>query len=224
MMSDLPQPCSALLAAAGNEALLVLAAAGAVSVVFLVVLLVVVKRMLIVCPPNRVAVLSGRPHRRPDGTIVGYRVIRGGRVMRLPFIERIDFLDLSGIPLEIRVREAWTRGASEAIAVELSASVKISSDPVRVHHAVERFLGRDRADVERVVRDTLEGCARAVLATVTPDEVRSDRVRFEQAVFEEAAPQCNKLGIDLEGLNLLRIGAADDGGSGRSPMAVPVGV
>jgi flotillin len=224
MPTGLPHPCAALLAAAGNEALIVLAAAAAMTVVFLIVLLVVVRRLLIVCPPNRLAVISGRPHRRPDGTIVGYRLCRGGRVIRLPILERVDFLELSSIALAIRVQGVRMRDTPEPIDAELSARVKVSSDPVRVHDAVERFLGREQVEVALVARETLEGGVRAVLAQLTLDDVRSDRIRFEQAVVEEIDGDCAKLGIEIDGLRLVRIGPAAEVPPGPSPMTVPDGV
>ncbi len=45
-----------------------------------VVLLIIstVRSLIIICPPNRVAVISGRSRQLSDGRTVGYRAIRGG--------------------------------------------------------------------------------------------------------------------------------------------------
>ena len=42
-----------------------------------------VRSLIIICPPNRVAVISGRSRQLSDGRTVGYRAIRGGRTLRV---------------------------------------------------------------------------------------------------------------------------------------------
>ena len=42
-----------------------------------VILLSVVRSCMYIVPPNQLLVLSGRTHRRPDGAVVGYRVVHG---------------------------------------------------------------------------------------------------------------------------------------------------
>ena len=62
-----------------------------------------VKSLIIICPPNRVAVVSGRTRALSDGRSVGYRVIKGGRTLRIPLVEKVDYMDLNTIPIEVSV-------------------------------------------------------------------------------------------------------------------------
>lgn len=67
-----------------------------IPVVVLVVLLAVLfalwllSRNYIKVPPNQAAVISGRSRRLADGTTVGYRLVRGGATLILPFLEKVD--------------------------------------------------------------------------------------------------------------------------------------
>ncbi len=44
--------------------------------------------------PNRVLIVSGRQHVRPDGTRRGFRIVRGGGTFVIPVIEKADSLSL----------------------------------------------------------------------------------------------------------------------------------
>ena len=57
--------------------LIVLLAVGVV--VGLLLLFWIISRFLVICTPNEVLVISGRSHRLPDGSTVGYKVLHGGR-------------------------------------------------------------------------------------------------------------------------------------------------
>ncbi len=63
---------------------LVVAAIVLVMIAFVVV--AAVKSLIVICPPNKVAVISGRDRILPDGRKVGYRTIKGGRDFRKPII------------------------------------------------------------------------------------------------------------------------------------------
>ena len=53
--------------------------------------------------PNAVAVLSGRRRKLSDGRVVGYRMVRGGAALRIPLLEKVEYLHLNvlTIPLEM---------------------------------------------------------------------------------------------------------------------------
>ena len=55
-------------------------------------------------------------------------------------------------------------------------NIKITSEADLVGNAIERFMGRDIREIQRVGKETLEGHLRGVLATLTPEEVNEDRL------------------------------------------------
>lgn len=165
------------------------------------------KRFMVVGKPNEVLVLSGRDHKLPDGTVVGYRVVHGGRTIRWPIIEQIQRVDLRLMPIQINIRGAYSEGGIP-LDVHAIANVKVSSRPGIVRNAIERFLGRDRKEILRVAQETLEGNLRGVLATLTPEEVNENRLKFATELAKEAEPDLEKLGLEIETLKIQNV--ADD--------------
>ncbi|MEZ5165351.1 MAG: hypothetical protein R2695_02270 [Acidimicrobiales bacterium] len=77
-----------------------------------ILLVMIINSLIIICPPNRVAIISGRDRTLSDGRVVGYRILRGGRTIRIPILERVAWMDLNTIPLEVSVTNAYSRAPS----------------------------------------------------------------------------------------------------------------
>ena len=52
------------------------------SVIGLTVFIAIVRQFLYICRPNEVLLFAGRKHRLPDGSEVGYKVVRRGWALR----------------------------------------------------------------------------------------------------------------------------------------------
>merc|ERR1739838_832379 len=61
----------------------------------------------------------------------------------------------------------------------------------------EQFLGKTAHQIEEVILQTLEGHLRAILGTLTVEEIYQDRDRFAQLVREVASPDVGKMGIEI---------------------------
>jgi flotillin len=57
----------------------------------------------------------------------------------------------------------------------------------------------------QIAKDTLEGNLRGVLATLTPEEVNEDRLKFAQQLIEEADEDLKKLGLELDTLKIQNV-------------------
>ncbi|HVV87449.1 MAG TPA: SPFH domain-containing protein, partial [Kofleriaceae bacterium] len=184
--------------------LLVIAALAVLTIV------IVVARLTYICPPNEVLIFSGR-HRQLEGSgrTVGYRVIQGGRSVRIPLIEIVDRMSLSNMIIELRVQGAYSKGGIP-LNVQGVANVKVSSQATALANAVERFLGRSREEIMQVARETLEGNLRGVLATLTPEEVNHDRDKFAAELLHEADADLARLGLELDTLKIQHV--SDDKG------------
>ena len=66
--------------------------------------------------------------------------------------------------------------------------VKIMKNPELLHTASEQFLGKKEHEIKSTVLQTLEGHLRAILGTLTVEEVYKDRDQFASLVREVAAP------------------------------------
>jgi flotillin len=170
----------------------------------LLLLLVIYRYLLRICRPNEILIFSGRKHRTADGRTVGYRVVFGGRGVRVPVVETVDRMDVSLISVPIAVTGAYSEGGIP-LTVHAIANIKVSTDRRFVGNAIERFLGKDRVEIARVVKETLEGHLRGVLATLTPEELNEDRLKFARQLESSAGPDLEKLGLELDVLKIQHV-------------------
>jgi flotillin len=154
--------------------------------------------------PNVVAVFSGRRRKLADGRIVGYRMVRGGAALRIPLLEKVDYLTLNVMTIPLEIKRAYTlKGVP--MSVKAVANVKIRSDETSLHAAAERFLGITHDNMQRVIFQTLEGHLRSILGTLTVEEVNSDRGSFAQKLTSEAAADLEKMGLGVDVLTIQEV-------------------
>jgi len=177
---------------------------GGVLAVVILAILASIRSLIIICPPNRVAVISGRSRKLSDGRTVGYRAIRGGRTLRVPLLERVSWMELNTIPIEVSVQNAYSRGAIP-LHVQGIANVKVSSVEGLLQNSVERFLEVPQSEIAEIAKETLEANLRGVLATLTPEEVNEDRLKFAQTLIEEADDDIKTLGLELDVLKIQNV-------------------
>jgi flotillin len=159
--------------------------------------------------PNTVAVLSGRKRKLPDGRIVGYRMVRGGAALRIPLLEKVDYLSLNVLTIPLEIKRAYTlKGVP--VSVKAVANVKIRSDETSLHAAAERFLGMTPDNIQKVIFQTLEGHLRSILGTLTVEEVNSDRQSFAQKLTSEAAADLEKMGLGVDVLTIQEVSDEED--------------
>ncbi len=170
----------------------------------LITVLFIVRSLIIICPPNRVAIVSGRKRKTADGRSVGFRTVKGGMFIRIPLIEQVSWMDLNNIPLEVSVLNAYSKGAIP-LNVQGIANVKVSSSDSLLANSVERFLNVPHQSIAQIAKETLEANLRGVLATLTPEEVNEDRLKFSQVLIEEADDDIKTLGLELDVLKIQNV-------------------
>jgi flotillin len=181
-----------------------------IPIVVLVVLLSVFiavwlfSRNYIKVAPNSAAVFSGRRRQLPDGSVVGYRLVKGGAALRIPLLEKVDYLSLNVMTLPLEIHRAYTL-QGVPVSVKAWANVKIKSDDISLQAAAERFLGMAIVEVEKVIFQTLEGHLRAILGTLTVEEINNDRQSFAQKLTIESASDLERMGIGLDVLTIQEI-------------------
>lgn len=160
----------------------------------------IINNLLYICQPNEVLVFSGT---RGEGGR-GYRSVKGGRSVRVPFFERVDRLDLTNMIIDVSVQGAYSKGGIP-LTVQGVANVKIAGfDPV-LGNAVERLLGKGRDDVMRIAKEVLEGNLRGVLAQLTPEAVNEDKIAFAEKLLDEAEPDLARLGLVLDTMKIQNV-------------------
>lgn len=178
-------------------------------VLALVALVMVVKRVLYVCQPSEVLVFSGRRREAGNGRLAGYRIIRGGRGIRVPLFETVDKMDLTNMIIEVRVQNAYSKGGIP-LSVQGVANIKVPGEEPLLNNCLERFLGQSREEIMKIARETLEGNLRGVLAGLTPEQVNKDKEEFAAKLAEEAEQDLSRLGLVVDTLKIQNV--SDDVG------------
>ena len=148
--------------------------------------------------------ISGRTRTLSDGRTVGYRILKGGRTLRIPILEKVSWMDLNTIPLEVSVTNAYSKGAIP-LNVQGIANVKVSSAEGLLENAAERFLDRPTEQIGQIAKETLEANLRGVLATLSPEEVNEDRLKFSHQLIDEADDDIKTLGLELDVMKIQNV-------------------
>ncbi len=176
------------------------------SMVGVILLIQFLRTFLVICNPNEILILSGLKRRDSSGKTHGYRVVTGGRVLRIPILETVKRMDLTTMPVPVEVKNAYSSGGTP-LTIQVIANVKIARDPAIVGNAIERFLDRGRLEIIRVARETLEGNLRGVVATLTPEQINEDRLKFAERIAQDVSRDLSKLGLALD---ILKIQSVSD--------------
>lgn len=185
------------------SAAIVIVAAMLVTAALLAVVTVI--RNTYICSPNEVLIFSGRRWAAPaGGAPIGYRLVRGGRAMRVPVIETVDRMALTNMTIDLTVRNAFSRGGIP-LNVQAIANVKIPGEEPLIYNTIQRFLGRTREDIIAVAKETLEGNLRGVIAQLSPEEINQDKTRFQQILIDEGEKDLQRLGLVLDNLKLQNV-------------------
>lgn len=175
-----------------------------IAIIVLGVIGIVVSGLIEICEPNEVLVFSGMGAGRR-----GYRFLHAGRKVRLPLFQTVDRVDVTNMVIDINVNNAYSKGGIP-LSLKGVANVKIGSQEPLISNATERFLGMSRAQIQQIAKETLEGNTRGVLATLTPEEVNDDRLKFARSLLDEAEHDLTKLGLVLDNLKIQHV--SDDQG------------
>src|SRR5881275_1360460 len=150
--------------------------------------------------PNQVLVVSGRQHkvRETDGQVYtrGFRIVKGGGTFVLPVIEKIDLLSLELLTIDVQTPEVYT---SKGVPVKVDgvAQIKVKGDDVSIATAAEQFLSKNVDDIKNIATQTLEGHLRAILGTMTVEDIYQNRDAFASKVQEVAAGDMANMGLSI---------------------------
>jgi flotillin len=150
--------------------------------------------------PNEVLVISGRKRHMidPDGTArdVGFRIVKGGGVFVWPVFEKVDILKLELMTIDVQTPEVYT---SKGVPVKVDgvAQIKVKGDDISIATAAEQFLSKGTDDIKNIAMQTLEGHLRAILGTMTVEEIYQNRDAFASKVQEVAAGDMANMGLGI---------------------------
>ena len=173
------------------------------------ILIIFVKNYL-KAQPNEALILTGRKYKvkvvGPDGkervVTRGWRAIVGGATLRIPVIERISRISLELMNLaDVKVVSAYSK-EGVPVTIDAVANVKISSEADMLARAVERFLSTPPQQIQRIIKETLEGQLRDIIGVLTVEELYQKRDMFVQKVLEQSGDELAKIGVLIDIINI----------------------
>ena len=150
--------------------------------------------------PNEVLVVSGRKHRYADvdgsRQTRGFRVVKGGGTFVIPVIEKVDRLSLELLTIDVQTPEVYT-SKGVPVRVDGVAQIKVKGDDISISTAAEQFLSKPTDEIKNIATQTLEGHLRAILGTMTVEDIYQNRDAFASKVQEVAAGDMANMGLGI---------------------------
>ena len=124
------------------------------------------------------------------------RVKVGGRMFVLPIIQMAQMLSLEVMTLPVNTARVYTK-EGVSVSVDGIAQVKVGRSENAIRTAAEQFLGKTVTEIAEVALQTLEGQQRAILGTMTVEDIYRDRVTFAEQVRDVAATDMTSMGLEI---------------------------
>lgn len=120
-----------------------------------------------------------------------------GRAFVWPTIQRVQRISLNVMTLQVESPTVYT---SQGVPISVTgiAQVKIQGqNEDMLLTACEQFLGKAEAEIQHIALVTLEGHQRAIMGSMTVEEIYKDRKKFSKQVFEVASSDLVNMGITV---------------------------
>lgn len=150
------------------------------------------------CPSDKILVVYGRT----GGTSA--RCIHGGGAFIWPVIQDFAYLDLKPISIEANLTNALSK-QNIRVDVPCRFTIAISTEPEWMNNAAERLLGLRHEQIQELAKDILFGQLRLVIATMSIEEINSDRDKFLENISKNVDTELRKIGLKLINVNVTDI-------------------
>jgi len=172
------------------------------------------------CPSDKILVIYGKI----SGGL-SKRCIHGGAAFVWPMIQAYQFLDLTPIPIDIKLKRAPTQDNID-LDVPSTFTVGIATERGVMENAADRLLGLTLNDIHQLAQDIIFGQMRHVIANMTFEELTTDRDKVTKNISEHVVHGLRKVGLRLININIQDVSASPGQSPGvskadESPPAFP---
>jgi len=150
------------------------------------------------CPSDKILVVYGKTG---GGSA---KCIHGGGKFVWPIIQDYAYLNLTPISIDANLTNALSR-QNIRVDVPCRFTVGISTEPDSMNNAAERLLGLTSNEIQELARDILFGQLRLVIATMSIEEINSDRDKFLDNISKNVEVELKKIGLRLINVNVTDI-------------------
>ena len=175
--------------------------------IYVIVVCIVVGVMLVMallnryrrCPSDKILVVYGSTFGRSSA-----KCVHGGGTFVWPVIQDYAYLSLTPIGIDANLTNALSR-QNIRVDVPCRFTVGISTESESMLAAAERLLGLQSSHIQEMARDILFGQLRLVIATMSIEELNSDRDKFLEAITANVEVELKKIGLRLINVNVTDI-------------------
>lgn len=148
------------------------------------------------CRPDEILIKYGRTGK--DGAA---KIITGGGAFIWPIIHSYATMSLRPVQLQLDIKEAAAKGMIRT-NVPTNISVVISNEPDLQQIAVKRLLGMSDQELRELIKETIYGQVRMVIARMSVEELNGNRDKFSQEVEINVNNELKKYGLELKTINI----------------------
>ena len=146
---------------------------------------------IITCGPSEALVVSGLFHGNKP------KVVVGGRTLVFPGLQKVQLLPLNTHTLSIKSNTVYT---SQGVPISVTgvAQVKLESkNDEMLMAAAEQFGSKSEKEIADIMEQTFEGHQRAIMGSMTVEQIVRDRKVFATNVFEAASKDVVNMGMTI---------------------------
>ena len=151
------------------------------------------------CPSDKILVIYGTTANGGSA-----KCIHGGGAFVWPVVQDYAYLSLTPISIEANLTNALSR-QNIRVDVPCRFTVGISTEGDSMNNAAERLLGLSANDIQEMARDILFGQLRLVIASMSIEELNSDRDKFQENIMTNVEIELKKIGLKLINVNVTDI-------------------
>ncbi|MFP6873596.1 MAG: SPFH domain-containing protein [Verrucomicrobiales bacterium] len=148
------------------------------------------------CPSDRVLVIYGKTSGGGSS-----KCIHGGASFVWPIIQDSQFLDLTPIPIDIKLEGALSK-QNIRVNTPSTFTVGISTERGVMENAAERLLGLDLTQIRLLGQDIIFGQMRVVIATMDIESINADRDLLIEKITAGVEVELTKVGLRLINVNI----------------------
>ena len=150
------------------------------------------------CPSDQLLVVFGKVSGKSAA-----KIYPGGGVFVWPVIQ--DYKVMSLRPFQINSEVVGPDSGMIRTHVTVALTTAISQDPTIQQNAAARFLSANSNEIVSQIKTILEGEVRLIIASMSIEEINSDRDAFKTKVKDSLGNELNKVGYDITNINIQEI-------------------
>mgnify|MGYP002536463518 FL=1 len=168
---------------------------------FIIIPIIVIIVLLVLgytkAPPNKAAVITGLRDKP--------KVLLGKAGFKIPFLERVDWMGVGQIDIDIETEDYIPTKDFINIKVDAIAQVAVDITPDGMEIAMRNFLNKKAEAVKETISKSLQGNLREIIGTMELKDICQNKTEFSEQVKANAEGDIAQLGIRILSFNVQNI-------------------